>query len=99
VDLKLKDKKVLVTGASKGIGYATALAFTREGAEPVLVSRSEEALEAAERIRQETSVTVTMHGRLKTPQEVASLAVMLCSPEVHYLSGTVVDQDGDQQWR
>ena len=61
MDLKLKDKKVLVTGASKGIGYATALAFAREGAAPVLVSRSEEALQsAAERIRQETSVSVTI---------------------------------------
>ena len=37
-------------------------------------------------------------GRLKTPQEVGSLAAMLCSPQVQYLSGTVVDMDGGGQW-
>ena len=37
-------------------------------------------------------------GRPKTPQEVAALAVMLASPHVHYLSGTVIDLDGGGQW-
>ncbi|WP_370304576.1 short-chain dehydrogenase/reductase [Pseudooceanicola sp.] len=38
-------------------------------------------------------------GRTKTPEEVAALAVMLASPRVHYLSGTVVDLDGGRQGR
>ena len=37
-------------------------------------------------------------GRLKAPQEVGSLAAMLCAPQVQYLSGTVVDMDGGGQW-
>jgi len=37
-------------------------------------------------------------GRPKAPEEVAALAVMLASPNVHYLSGTVVDMDGGTQW-
>ena len=37
-------------------------------------------------------------GRPKTPEEVAALSVMLASPNVHYLSGTVVDFDGGGQW-
>lgn len=37
-------------------------------------------------------------GRPKAPEEVASLAVMLASPHVHYLSGTVVDIDGGGRW-
>ncbi|MFT4962183.1 MAG: 3-oxoacyl-[acyl-carrier protein] reductase [Paracoccaceae bacterium] len=37
-------------------------------------------------------------GRPKAPEEVASLAVMLASPNVHYLSGTVVDIDGGGRW-
>ena len=38
-------------------------------------------------------------GRPKTPEEVAALSVMLASPHVHYLSGTVIDLDGGGQWR
>ena len=37
-------------------------------------------------------------GRPKQPEEVAALAVMLASPRVTYLSGTVVDIDGGGQW-
>jgi short-subunit dehydrogenase len=39
-----KDKVVIVTGASSGIGRATALAFARNGSKVVLVARSEEKL-------------------------------------------------------
>lgn len=38
-------------------------------------------------------------GRPKSPDEVAALAVMLASPRVQYLTGTVVDLDGGGQWR
>ena len=38
-------------------------------------------------------------GRPKRADEVATLAVMLTSPRVHYLSGTVIDLDGGGQWR
>ncbi len=44
--MRLKDKVVLVTGASGGIGEAVALAFGREGAKVVLVSRRKEKLES-----------------------------------------------------
>ena len=37
-------------------------------------------------------------GRPKAPEEVAALTVMLSSPSVHYLSGTVIDMDGGGQW-
>jgi NAD(P)-dependent dehydrogenase (short-subunit alcohol dehydrogenase family) len=38
-------------------------------------------------------------GRIKSADEVAALATMLCAPQVHYLSGTVIDMDGGGQWR
>jgi NAD(P)-dependent dehydrogenase (short-subunit alcohol dehydrogenase family) len=47
MDLGLTDNIVVVTGASKGIGYACAEAFAREGARVVLVSRSAANLGAA----------------------------------------------------
>jgi NAD(P)-dependent dehydrogenase (short-subunit alcohol dehydrogenase family) len=47
MDLELTDRIVVVTGASKGIGYACAEAFAREGARVVLVSRSGANLDAA----------------------------------------------------
>lgn len=47
MDLGLKDKKVLITGGSKGIGLACARAFVAEGARVALVSRSEENLQKA----------------------------------------------------
>lgn len=37
-------------------------------------------------------------GRLKHASEVGSLAAMLCAPNVHYLSGTVIDMDGGGRW-
>lgn len=43
----LKDKKVLVTGSTKGIGFQTALSFAKEGAEVFIHGRSDKAVEAA----------------------------------------------------
>jgi NAD(P)-dependent dehydrogenase (short-subunit alcohol dehydrogenase family) len=49
MDLGLKDKKVLITGGSKGIGFACAKAFIAEGARVALVSRSQENLDKAKK--------------------------------------------------
>lgn len=44
--MDFKGKKVLVTGASSGIGAALAVQFAREGAELILLGRNRERLEA-----------------------------------------------------
>ena len=59
MDLKLAGSKVLVTGASKGIGLAVATEFAAEGCNVVLVARTEAALQAAqEQIRKRHNVGV-----------------------------------------
>lgn len=47
MDLGLKDLRVLVTGASSGLGFATARVFAEEGARVVINSRDEHKLAAA----------------------------------------------------
>ena len=47
MDLGLKDKTALVTGASSGLGFATALALASEGAGLAINSRSQDNLSAA----------------------------------------------------
>jgi NAD(P)-dependent dehydrogenase (short-subunit alcohol dehydrogenase family) len=50
MDLGLAGKAVLVTGASKGIGFACAQAFAAEGARVAIVSRSRANLDAARKL-------------------------------------------------
>lgn len=38
-------------------------------------------------------------GRMKEPDEVAALSVMICSQKVEYLAGTVIDMDGGGMYR
>jgi NAD(P)-dependent dehydrogenase (short-subunit alcohol dehydrogenase family) len=49
MDLGLEGKRVLVTGASRGIGAEIARVFAKEGAKLLLVARSEEALAAVKK--------------------------------------------------
>lgn len=55
MDLRLNDKRALVTGASRGLGYAVALGLLREGCRVAINSRDESRLRAAaESLRAET---------------------------------------------
>lgn len=47
MDLKLKGKKVLIAGASRGIGLATAHAFAAEGCDVAICARGEEGVSKA----------------------------------------------------
>lgn len=59
MDLRLKDKRALVTGSSRGLGYATALALAKEGCQVAINGRDEAKIKnTAEKLSQETGVKV-----------------------------------------
>jgi len=59
MDLKLKDKRALVTGASRGLGYATALALAKEGCKVAINGRDEARIKSvAEKLSKETGAQV-----------------------------------------
>lgn len=59
MDLNLKGKKALVTGASSGLGFEAALALSKEGADTFICSRSLEKLETAQsKINEQTGKEV-----------------------------------------
>jgi NAD(P)-dependent dehydrogenase (short-subunit alcohol dehydrogenase family) len=63
MDLHLRGKSVLITGASKGIGAAAAGVFAEEGCDLHLAARTEAALEAlAQRLAAEHAVNVAVHA-------------------------------------
>ena len=47
MDLRLAGKRALITGASKGIGFAAAFSLGREGCEVVIAARDVDALDRA----------------------------------------------------
>jgi 3-oxoacyl-[acyl-carrier protein] reductase len=59
MDLKLSGKCALVTGASRGLGYAAALGLASEGCQVAINSRNAESISAAaDKIRAATGATV-----------------------------------------
>jgi 3-oxoacyl-[acyl-carrier protein] reductase len=62
MDLKLRGKKALVTGASKGLGFGIASVLAAEGAQVVINSRNEAGLEIArQKILESTGNSVAIY--------------------------------------
>ena len=110
MNLELKNKIVLIAGASQGIGYATALAFAREGARIAICSRDQNKIDAAaEKIRQETNAEVLAQAVDLTQAEAIQSWVESVSKQfktIHICitnvggppKGAFVDLD-DKQWQ
>lgn len=75
MDLQLKGKSALITGASRGIGLAIANAMAAEGCNLHIAARDEALLKGhAERLMREHGVKVTVHRRdLSLTPEVEAL--------------------------
>jgi len=75
MDLGLKGRAALITGASKGIGKAIALGLAEEGVRVALLARTETALQdAADEIRTATGTTV-----LALPTDIRDAAAVAAS--------------------
>ena len=105
LDLKLKDKIVLVTGSTSNIGYATARAFLREGATVIVNSNDPAQVTAAiESLRKETGRTpLGFTADVTKPEDIAKLAAT--HPRVDVLVNNVGGmiaapflQSTDKQW-
>jgi NAD(P)-dependent dehydrogenase (short-subunit alcohol dehydrogenase family) len=84
MDLGLKDKVVILSGGSMGIGFACAQAFAREGARLAMAARDEQRLKAAaDRVRQQGAADV-----------VPVAADMTRTEDVQRFVGTAMDRFG-----
>ncbi len=106
MDINLKGKSVLITGASKGIGLVIAEALAAEGCNLHIAARNEGQLkEAADRLTKQHSVKVSVHRRdLALRSEVESLGKacedvdILVNNAGDIPPGTIEEIDGDT-WR
>jgi len=106
MDLQLNGKSALITGASKGIGRATALVFAAEGCGVHLAARSGDELE---RLRGEIlakhKVKVTVHpGDLSTTQSMVALAKAVGDIDILVnnagdIPAGTVEALSDEEWR
>lgn len=69
------DKKVLITGASSGIGRATALAFAQQGARLALVARNSQRLQAVAEECAQKGATVSIYLADTSEKEQIETAV------------------------
>jgi short-subunit dehydrogenase len=68
--MEIKNKIVIVTGASEGIGRATAIALSREGATVVLAARSDDKI--AE-LAHELPGSLAVHTDMRNPADIQNL--------------------------
>jgi len=106
MDLHLSGKRVLITGASKGIGAAAAKAFAEEGCHVRLAARSGDQLKAlAERLRAAHQIDATAHVvDLRKSEDVARLAqeagdIDILVNNAGDIPGGSIDKIDEATWR
>lgn len=106
MNLGLEGKSVLVTGGSKGIGFACAVSLAAEGCDVHLASRNPDALESARaQIRSAHRVTVTAHPvDLRDAAALDALARRCSDVDILVnnagdIPGGTIDSVDDGKWR
>lgn len=88
MELELKGKRVLITGASKGIGLACAAHFLREGAQVCIVSRQQKHLdEAMAHLQQQRPLNANEQSSIRANEQSSTRAneqsSVECLPPIH----------------
>jgi len=110
VDLGLRGRSCVVTGASRGIGAETARLLCAEGADVLLVARNEERLRAAAKAAAAAGPEAATAGTVQTPGRAETLVLdvtqadagerMLTAATEHFGSlDILVNNAGTAQWR
>jgi NAD(P)-dependent dehydrogenase (short-subunit alcohol dehydrogenase family) len=106
MDLHLRGKRVLITGASKGIGAAAAEAFAEEGCDVMLAARNGEQLNAlTERLRFAHQISATAHVvDLRKGEDIAKLArdaadIDILVNNAGDIPGGSIDKIDEATWR
>ena len=79
--MRLRGRKVLITGAASGIGLATAALFAREGASVALIDSNGEALEKAGSGLRDEGHQAAIAGADVTSEPEVAAAVERIEPE------------------
>jgi NAD(P)-dependent dehydrogenase (short-subunit alcohol dehydrogenase family) len=106
MDLHLRGKRVLITGASKGIGAAAAEAFAEEGCHVRLAARSSDGLAATvEQLRSKHQIDAAAHVvDLRKSEDVARLAREVSDIDILVnnagdIPGGAIDKIDEATWR
>jgi NAD(P)-dependent dehydrogenase (short-subunit alcohol dehydrogenase family) len=106
MDLHLRGKRVLITGASKGIGAAAAEAFAEEGCHLRLAARSGDQLKAlADRLRSAHQIDASAHVTdLRKPEDIARLVkdasdIDILVNNAGDIPGGSIDKIDEATWR
>lgn len=109
MDLALEGSVALVTGASKGIGKATALQFSREGCRVAIVARRKDKLEdAAKNIRDQTgNEVISIPGDMSATEDTERAVkeavehfgrIDIAVPNAGSAPGGLVEELTDDDW-
>ena len=106
MDLNLRGKRALITGASKGIGAAAAESLAEEGCNLRLAARNTAELEnVAKRLRSAYAVDVQIHtADLRKADDIANLAVAASDIDILInnagdIPGGSLDKVSEDTWR
>lgn len=106
MDLGLKNRKALVTGASSGLGYAAAAVLAQEGAHLSIVSRSKERIQkAAQAIEAASNVKAeALMADLRNARDIDKLKETVGETDILVVStggppGGALDSYSPDEWK